>query len=64
MYIENKKNITISDWDQLIQQEAIGRLFKNSEIPKEYTRLKHLKHPKLIELLSNAPKHIIEEMIN
>ena len=47
MYVENKMNITINDWDQLIQQEAVERLFKNSEIPKEYTRLKNLKHSKL-----------------
>ena len=64
IYIENKKNTTTNDWDQLIQKEAVEKLFKKSEFPKEYTRLKHPKHPKLIELLSNASKQIIEEMIN
>jgi len=34
IYVENKKNTTINDWDQLILQ-SVERLFQNSEIPKE-----------------------------
>ena len=34
MYVENKKNKTINDWDQLILQ-SVESLFHYSEIPKE-----------------------------
>ena len=59
-FLQNKKTIPISQWNHLIKEEAIKRLFKNTSIPDEIKNLKNLKHPRLIEALSNAPKHIIE----
>ena len=63
-FIQDKKTIPINQWNHIIKEEAIKRLFKNTQIPEEITNLKDLKHPRLIEALSNAPKHIIEAIIN
>ena len=62
-FIEKKQMKTIKEWDQIIKEEAITRLFKNNNIPQNYLKLKDLKHPNLIEALSNAPTHIIKELI-
>ena len=62
-FIEKKQMKTIKEWDQIIKEEAITRLFKNNRIPQNYLKLKDLKHPNLIEALSNALTHIIKELI-
>ena len=59
-FLQNKKTIPISQWNHLIKEEAIKRHFKSTSIPDEIKNLKNLKHPRLIEALSNSPKHIIE----
>ena len=63
-FIEKKKTKSIKEWDQLIKEEAVERLFKYNNLPECYVTLKNLKHPNIIEILSNAPIHIIKELIN
>ena len=59
------KNILHSqeEFNKTIYKEAAIRLFKNRNPPENVTKLAKLKLPRLIELLSNAPHHIIEQMI-
>ena len=38
-------------------------MFRNSDIPNNIVRLAKLKLPRIIEIISNAPKHIIDQMI-
>lgn len=58
----NLKDIEI--FDNIIYEEAAKRLYRNEQIPIEIKRLTKCKLPRIIELLSNAPKHIIEQMID
>ena len=58
----NLKDIEI--FDKIIYEEAAKRLYRNEEIPIEVKRLTKCKLPRIIELISNAPKHIIEQMID
>ena len=57
------KNILHSqeEFNKAIYTEAAIRLFKNGNPPENVTKLAKLKLPRLIELLSNAPHHIIEQ---
>ena len=59
------KNILHSqeEFNKAIYTEAAIRLFKNGNPPENVTKLAKLKLPRLIELLSNAPHHIIEQMV-
>ena len=43
--------------------KAIKRLFKNNIIPQINDKIKDLKLPKIINLMSNAPKYILEGII-
>ena len=60
------KNILHSqeEFNKAIYTEAAIRLFKNGNPPENVTKLAKLKLPRLIELLSNAPHHIIEQMVH
>ena len=60
-FIGKKQMKSIKEWDQLIKEEAVERLFKYNNLPECYVTLKNLKHPNIIEILSNAPIHIIKE---
>ena len=59
------KNIlhSLEEFNKAIYTEAAIRLFKNGNPPENVTKLAKLKLPRLIELLSNAPHHIIEQMV-
>ena len=59
------KNILHSqeEFNKAIYTEAAIRLFKNGKPPENVKKLAKLKLPRLIELLSNAPQHIIEQMV-
>ena len=59
------KNILHSQegFNKAIYLEAAIRLFKNGNPPENVTKLAKLKLPRLIELLSNAEQHVIEQMI-
>jgi hypothetical protein len=43
--------------------EAALRLFRNSEVTENFTKLRALKQPNLIHKLSNAPRHIIQQRV-
>ena len=43
--------------------KAIKRLFKNNIIPQINDKIKDLKLPKIINLMSNDPTHILEGIL-
>ena len=47
--------------EKTIYIEAAKRLFRNSDIPNNIVRLAKLKLPRIIEIISNAPKYIIDQ---
>ena len=49
--------------EKTIYIEAAKILFRNSDNPNNIVRLAKLKLPRIIEIISNAPKHIIDQMI-
>ena len=60
-YIEGNRFISLEEWEAIIYKEAIRRLFRNDKIPESIINKEKLKAPNLINLLSNALKHIIED---
>ena len=46
-----------------VHKQAIKRLFKNNIIPQINDKIKDLKLPQIINLMSNAPTHILEGII-
>ena len=54
----------LEEWDKLILEDAANRLFKNCNIPDKIINIAKEKVPRLIELLSNAPIHIITQQIS
>ena len=56
-----KYGISLEEWEAIIYKEAIRRLFRNDKIPESIINKEKLKAPNLINLLSNALKHIIED---
>ena len=61
--INNNKIHTIKEFENEVYKEAAVRLFRNNRVPENIYKLSKLKLPRLIELLSNAPIHIIEQLI-
>ena len=55
---------TQDEFDSAINIEAAVRLFKNGNPPENVKKLAKLKLPRLIEIISNAPYHIIEQMVH
>lgn len=62
-FINDNIYLNIKQWEDLTQKGAIIGMYKNVDIPKDYQRLKELKYPIIIEILSNAPTHIINKII-
>ena len=62
-YLEGNRFIPIEEWENTIYKEAIKRLFRNDKIPETIISKEKLKAPNIINLISNAPKHIIEEFL-
>ena len=54
----------LEEWDKLILEDAANRLFKNFIIPEKIINISKQKVPILIELLSNAPIHIITQEVS
>ena len=50
-------------WIEDVHKQAIKRLFKNNIIPQINDKIKDLKLPQIINLMSNAPTHILEGII-
>ena len=50
-------------WNEDVQKQAFTRLFHNNIIPSIKEKIKDLKMPQIINLLSNAPTHILEGII-
>ena len=50
-------------WNKDVQEQAFARLFRNNIIPSIKEKITGLKMPQVINLLSNAPTHIIEGII-
>jgi len=63
-FISNGNLKSLETFDDIIYGEATKRVYKDGHIPLEIKKLTKCKLPRIIELLSNAPKHIIEQMIN
>ena len=60
----NNGNIKdIDTWNKDIKEQAYIRLFKNQIIPEVKPKILKLKMPQIINLLSNAPTHILEGII-
>jgi hypothetical protein len=62
-FLMNKTIYDIQNYEKELYLQACYRLFKNQNPPENLYELAKLKLPRLIELLSNAPQHIIEQMI-
>ena len=63
-FLTNGKLKSLETFDNVIYEEAAKRLYKDGQIPLEIKKLTKCKLPRIIELLSNAPKHIIDQMID
>ena len=50
-------------WNKDVQDQAFTRLFRNNIIPEIKEKISSLKMPQIINLLSNAPTHILEGII-
>ena len=50
-------------WNKDVQEQAFTRLFRNNIIPEIKEKISSLKMPQIINLLSNAPTHILEGII-
>ena len=60
----NNGNIKdLNTWDKDIKEQAYMRLFKNQIIPEVKPKILKLKMPQIINLISNAPTHILEGII-
>ena len=62
-YLEGNRFIPIEEWENTIYKEAIKRLFRNDKSPDTIISKEKFKAPNIINLISNAPKHIIEEFL-
>ena len=59
----NDQIIETKKWNKDVQDQAFSRLFRNNIIPSVKEKIVDLKMPQIINLLSNAPTHIIEGII-
>ena len=65
-YILDVNNENIKDlkyWDRDIKEQSYIRLFKNQIHPNVKNKIYKLKMPQIINLISNAPIHILEGII-
>ena len=62
-FVNKNIYLNLKQWDEITQKDAIIRMYKNINIPQNYQRLKDLKYPIIIEILSNAPIHIMKQNI-
>jgi len=62
-FVNKNIYLNLKQWDEITQKDAIIRMYKNINIPQNYQRLKDLKYPIIIEILSNAPIHIMNQII-
>jgi hypothetical protein len=46
--VEKKRWLTCEEWEGTVRTQAALRLFRNSEVIKNYNKLRALKQPKLI----------------
>ena len=61
--IENGVWLSSNVWKDLVKTQATIRLFRNCDLLATYPKLKNLKQPTLILLLSNAPAHILRQKV-
>ena len=54
---------TLEEFEEEIYIQAAARLFRNKNIPKNIKKLTTANLPRILEILSNAPEHLIEETI-
>ena len=62
--IKNSSIAPIEEWDKQIITDAATRLFRNCIIPDNIINISKRKVPRLLELVSNAPIHIITQQIS
>ena len=61
--IRNESNwYSTEQWDNLVRYTAVSRLFKGSEIVQVPPRILKCRAPNIILLLSNAPKHEVNQL--
>ena len=56
------KSLNLEELDDIVREEAAGRMFRNRDAPLSIKKLIKLKLPNIITLLSNVPTHILEQI--
>ena len=54
---------SINEFEEEIYNQAAIRLYRNKTVPEKAKNLSKANMPRLLELTSNAPQHLIEEVI-
>ena len=62
--LKNSLIAPLEEWDKQIITDASTRLFKNHNIPEKVINISKEKVPRLLELIYNAPIHIITKQIS
>ena len=62
--IKNSSISPLEQWDKQIITDASARLFRNCNIPDNIINISKEKVPRLLELISNAPIHIITQQVS
>ena len=62
--IKNSYISPLKEWDKQIITDASSRLFRNYNIPDNIVNISKEKVPRLLELISNTPIHIITQQIS
>ena len=62
--IKNSSISPLEQWDKQIITDASARLFRNCNIPDNIVNISKEKVPRLLELISNAPIHIITQQVS
>ena len=62
--LKNSLIAPLEEWDKQIISDASTRLFKNCNIPEKVINISKEKLPRLLELISNAPIHIITQQVS
>ena len=57
------KHLKQKKWIDDVHIQVIKRLFKNNIIPQINDKIKEIKLPQIINLMSNAPTHILEGIL-
>jgi len=61
--LSNNKPKSINEFEEEIYNQAAIRLYRNKTIPEKAKNLSKANMPRLLELSSNAPEHLIVEVI-